>query len=200
MATEYPFHTALFFALLAVVAIRMYFSGYADAVSGERQTTKGEGSFRILRVVLGLPLLLGLIAYLAWPPLMEWSQMTLPRWVRWLGVPAAVVGISFLVWVQRHLGNNFSGTVQIRTGGSVVKSGPYAYVRHPMYWSFLFIGAAIWLLTANWFLGAGFLMVILIVMVVRAPVEEQALLKAYGDAYAEYRRTTGKFFPRLSKG
>jgi protein-S-isoprenylcysteine O-methyltransferase Ste14 len=104
------------------------------------------------------------------------------------------------VWVQRHLGNNFSGTVQIRKGGSVVTSGPYAYVRHPMYWSFLLIGAAIWLLTANWFLGAGFFVVILIVMVVRSPVEEQALLKAYGDAYAEYRRTTGKFFPRLSKG
>lgn len=41
MATEYPFHTALFFTLLVIVAIRMYFSGYADARSGEKQTTKG---------------------------------------------------------------------------------------------------------------------------------------------------------------
>lgn len=119
MATEYPFHTALFFTLLVIVAIRMYFSGYANARSGEKQTTKGEGTFRVLRIVLGLPLLLGLIAYLAWPPLMEWPQMFLSPWVRWLGVPAAVIGISFLVWVQRHLRNNFSGTVQIWTGGSV---------------------------------------------------------------------------------
>jgi protein-S-isoprenylcysteine O-methyltransferase Ste14 len=200
MATEYPFHTALFFTLLIIVAIRMYFSGYADARSGERQSTRGEGLFRVLRIVLGLPTLLGLIAYLVWPPLMEWSQMALSPWVRWLGVPAAVIGISFLVWVQRHLANNFSGTVQIRTGGSVVTSGPYAYVRHPMYWSFWLIGAAIGLLTANWFIGGGFFIVILAVMVVRVPLEEEALLKAYGDAYARYRRTTGKFFPRLARG
>ena len=72
MATEYSFHTALFFTLLVIVAIRMYFWGFADARSGEKQTTKGEGSFRVVRIVLGLPLVLGLIAYLAWPPLMEW--------------------------------------------------------------------------------------------------------------------------------
>lgn len=197
MDSEYPFHTTLFFLLLVIVAIRMYFSGYADAMSGEKQTTEGEGAFKVLRVVIGVPVLFALLAYLAWPPLMQWSQMELPPSIRWLGVPAGLVGTALLLWVQRHLGKNFTGTVQIRTGGSLVTTGPYAYVRHPMYWAFLWLGGAIWLLTANWFIGAGYFIVILVVMAIRAPIEERALLGAYGEAYADYRKTTGKFLPRL---
>lgn len=198
MESEYPFHTALLFILLSVVALRMYFAGYADGASGVRQNMKGEGAFRTLRFLFGIPIGAGYLAYMVWPPLMEWGQWTLGAEVRWSGLLIALVGVAFLVWVQKHLSRNFTGTVQIRPGGSVVTTGPYAYVRHPMYWSLLLIGGGLFLLTANWFLGGGFLLIILTVIILRTPIEEAALLKAYGDEYAEYAKRTGRFFPKLS--
>lgn len=198
MTTEYPFHTALLLLLLVIVGIRMYFSGYADAASGVKQNTKGEGSFRIFRLLLGGPLLAGFSAYMIWPPLMEWSQVTLSPDLRWSGMFIAVAGVVLLVWVQKHLSRNFTGTVQIRPGGHVVQTGPYAYVRHPMYWSFLLLGVGIFLLTANWLLGGGFLLIILLVMFVRTPIEERKLRDAYGPEYIEYAKRTGKFFPKFT--
>ena len=198
MELEYPFHTALLILLLVIVAIRMYFSGYADAVSGVKQTTKGEGAFHILRPLLGIPILIGFFAYIIWPPLMQWSQITIQPILRWAGLAIAIGGVALLVWVQKHLSRNFTGTVQIRPGGAVIQTGPYKYVRHPMYWSFLLLGAGMLLLTANWFLGGGFIAIILIVMIVRTPIEEAKLHEAYGEEYANYSKRTGKFFPKLS--
>jgi len=198
MEIEYPFHTAFLLLLLIIVGIRMYFSGYADAASGVRQNTKGEGAFRVLRVLLGLPMAVAFLAYAVWPPVMAWAQVALQPEVRWSGVPVAFLGIALLVWVQKHLSRNFTGTVQIRPGGNVVRTGPYFYVRHPMYLSFLLLGISFFLLTANWFLGAGFLLIICIVMFLRTPIEERALLEAYGQEYEEYAKRTGKFFPKIS--
>ncbi len=199
MQAEYPFHTAFLLLLIVIVAIRMYNSGYADAASGVSQTMEGEGIFRILRPLLGAPMVAAFFAYAIWPPSMAWSQLALSSDTRWAGLIPFVLGIALLVWVHRHLSRNFTGTVQIRPGGAVVTTGPYAYVRHPMYWSFLLIAAGIFLLTANWFLGGGFLLIILLVMFVRMPIEEAQLIKAYGEEYVAYSKRTGKFFPKFFK-
>lgn len=197
MQTEYPFHTAFLFLFMTVTGIRLYFAGYADAASGVRQTTKGEGSFRVIRFVLGTPVFIGYIAYMVWPPLMQWSQVPLSPSIRWWGVPFGLATIVMLVWVHKHLSRNFTGTVQIRPQGHLVTSGPYNYVRHPMYIAFQFLGISMFLLTANWFLAGGFFLIIAIVIVVRTPIEERALEKAYGEEYRKYKARTGALFPRM---
>src|SRR3990167_8770933 len=113
MEAEYPFHTALLLLLMGIVGIRMYFSGYADAASGVRQNTKGEGSFRVLRIIFGIPVGAAFFAYVIWPPVMQWSHLVLESEVRWAGLFLAMLGTALLVWVQIHLSRNFTGTVQI---------------------------------------------------------------------------------------
>jgi protein-S-isoprenylcysteine O-methyltransferase Ste14 len=196
MEADYPFHTAVLLLMMTIVGIRMYWSGYADSVSGVRQTTEGEGAFRVLRLLFGLPVGIGFAAYFLWPPWMDWSRLPLEPTTRWMGLTFAATSIALLVWVQKHLSRNFTGTVQIRPGGHIVTTGPYAYVRHPMYIAFLLLGIALFLLTANWFLGGGFLLVIALVIVVRLPVEEKALENAYGEDYARYKKKTGALIPR----
>jgi protein-S-isoprenylcysteine O-methyltransferase Ste14 len=197
METEYAFHTTVFFLLVIVVALRMYNSGYADAKSGVTQTTKGEGIFTLVRITLGIPVGLAFLAYLAWPPLMQWASLDFAPEIRWIGLPLAILSVALLISVHKHLSQNFTGTVQIRPEGKVVQTGPYAYVRHPMYWSFILFGIGLTFLTSNWFLGGGFLLVILIVMIVRTPVEEKALRDAYGAEYDAYAKRVGKFVPKL---
>ena len=197
MENEYPFHTAFLILLMIIVAIRLYFSGYADASSGVRQHTRGEGAFRILRPLFGVPVGVIFLAYIIWPPLLRQFTFGFSPETRWIGIMPFIAGIALLLWVHLHLSRNFSGTVQIRPGGKVIQTGPYAYVRHPMYWSFLLIDVGFALLTDNWLLAGGFLLIVGIVVMVRLPVEERALLEAYGKDYEEYSKRTGKFFPKI---
>lgn len=197
MQTEYPFHTAFFFVLMTVVGIRMYYHGVADALSGTKQTTKNEGVFWYIRLFVGGPVFFATVAYIIWPPWMAWSQFPLNPQVRWLGLLSCMFSLILLKWLHTHLAGNFTGTVMIRPKGNVVTTGPYHFVRHPMYISFLLLGIGILLLTANWFLGGGFLLVILAVIVLRTSIEEAALEAAYGEEYALYKQKTGAFIPRL---
>lgn len=197
MEIEYPFHTAVLFTFMMVVAVRMYYRGFADAASGVRESTKDEGTFRWLRILLGGPVAIGWAAYMLWPAWMQWAQFPLAPEYRWIGAGFSVASLAMLVWLHRHLSRNFTGTVQIRPGGHVVTTGPYRYVRHPMYISLLLLGVALLLLTANWFLGGGFLVVILLVIVVRTSLEEKKLLEAYGEEYRAYKARTAAFIPKF---
>jgi protein-S-isoprenylcysteine O-methyltransferase Ste14 len=44
-----------------------------------------------------------------------------------------VAGMAFLVWARQSLGKNWSQTVAAKVGHELVTTGPYRYVRHPMY-------------------------------------------------------------------
>jgi protein-S-isoprenylcysteine O-methyltransferase Ste14 len=51
----------------------------------------------------------------------------------WIGVALVIAGLAFAIWARVHLGSNWSGTVTIKQGHELIRSGPYAYVRHPIY-------------------------------------------------------------------
>jgi len=50
-----------------------------------------------------------------------------------IGVILCAAGIAFVAWARQHLGKNWSQTVAVKKGHELVTSGPYRYVRHPMY-------------------------------------------------------------------
>src|SRR6266542_2723141 len=50
-----------------------------------------------------------------------------------IGVILCVAGMAFFVSARQHLGRNWSQTVSAKEGQELVTSGPYHYVRHPMY-------------------------------------------------------------------
>jgi protein-S-isoprenylcysteine O-methyltransferase Ste14 len=50
-----------------------------------------------------------------------------------IGVVITAAGMAFLVWGRQHLGSNWSQIVSAKEGHELVTSGPYRYVRHPMY-------------------------------------------------------------------
>ena len=52
-----------------------------------------------------------------------------------LGVAAA--GVAFAIWARHELGANWSGTVTIKEGHRLVRRGPYAVVRNPIYTGFV---------------------------------------------------------------
>ena len=109
------------------------------------------------------------------------------------GLALSVLGYAVSVWALVHLGRSFAMLVSVR---KVVATGPYAYVRHPIY-----LGYAIdlcGLLLGNFspamlLLGAGFIAF----LVIRARLEED-MLSATDEAYRESVARTGFLLPRLS--
>jgi protein-S-isoprenylcysteine O-methyltransferase Ste14 len=140
--------------------------------------------------------------YLLWLVLMafdaerfHWSDV--PVWLQVVG--AVLICITFYVMWLVTRENSFAAPVvkvQKERGHKVVSSGPYAFVRHPMYGGIipLFIGTP--LLLGSWW-GLLFAVVLLLLLAVRAVLEERTLM-AELDGYADYAaRVRYRLIPRL---
>ena len=76
-------------------------------------------------------------ALIAWPN-PAWSALAWRLWPQSpaayrIGVSLVIAGLAFAIWARVHLGSNWSGTVTIKQGHELIRSGPYAWVRHPIY-------------------------------------------------------------------
>jgi protein-S-isoprenylcysteine O-methyltransferase Ste14 len=133
-------------------------------------------------------------------PVVEWAYFKNAdnQFVTMLGFIMIVSGLSFRIWAIRTLGRFFTSTVQIVEGHRVIKTGPYALVRHPSYTGayISMVGSAVFLNAPIGIIGAVILMAIAYRM--RIKTEEKALIEEFGQEYIEYIRTTPGFIPFLS--
>jgi protein-S-isoprenylcysteine O-methyltransferase Ste14 len=76
---------------------------------------------------------LSIVVYAVFPDLIAWAQISLPVWSRWIGVTLGIGALSLLAWADRELGKNFSMTLRIREDHTLITTGPYRWIRHPIY-------------------------------------------------------------------
>ena len=183
--------------LFSAVSISVYFRRKADKESGETISRKVDGTalMTIIRIG-GLVLWLSPLVYLINPKWMAWSKIGLPDQVRWVGVVLGILCAAGVYWLFSSIGSGITATSATRKQHALVTSGPYRWVRHPLYTigSALFI--AFGLIADTWFIA--FLGVLtFILMAIRTPKEEANLIAKFGDEYREYMKHTGRFFPKL---
>ena len=94
---------------------------------------------------------------------------------------------------MKTLGVNIS---MAREDRYLVTDGPYQYIRHPLYAIFICQTIAVTLISANWIIAI-FIPIVLIIMLLRIPYEENMLLNDYGEAYVDYKKKTKKFIPKI---
>ena len=114
----------------------------------------------------------------------------------WTGAALAWAGAAIAIWARLSIGDNWSARVNVKVGHQLVRSGPYAYVRHPIYSGFLLSAIGTALTVGEW----RALVAVVIVGVVhslKARREERMMSAEFGDSYAEYRRHTGFLVPRF---
>lgn len=184
-------------SVVCVFAISFHYRRLARK-GGETIARRREGAvFVALRAVFALPLFAAIVAYLINPDWMAWSEFSLARWVRWIGVAIGGLAIPSAWWLFSNLGRNVSETVLTKSDHALVTSGPYRWIRHPLYATGGALLVAVGLMAANWFiLGLASLVVVLMRLLV-VPLEERALLAKFGDDYRRYMQRTGGMFPRL---
>jgi protein-S-isoprenylcysteine O-methyltransferase Ste14 len=115
-------------------------------------------------------------------------------WVYLAGVIIVAAGLGFTVWARIHLGRNWSGTVTLKEGHELITSGPYRFVRHPIYTGLLvaFAGSAI--ARGEW-RGVAAVALAFAALWGKSRIEESWLGEAFGEAYARYRAEVAALIP-----
>ena len=199
MENDLLFRLILIVLFISLTAFRLYYHFKAGTVR-ESLYTEIEGKpLAALRGLFALPWFLSLFLYLFYPVGMQWAQLPLPVWLRWIGVGLTSLGVLLVAWTNYALDKNFSTTLRVRADHTLVTTGPYHWVRHPMYTAILILLIAVGLLSANWFIGLSALPFIVIIMIWRTRKEEAMLMEKFGDAYRAYQQRTGQFLPRWSR-
>jgi|HubBroStandDraft_5_1064220.scaffolds.fasta_scaffold64857_1 protein-S-isoprenylcysteine O-methyltransferase Ste14 len=118
------------------------------------------------------------------------------QWIVVVGLVIQAAFVLFAVWARRHLGSNWSGEVRIAAGHQLVRSGPYGFVRHPIYTAVLgmYCGTA---LVSGEIHAPIALVIVTLAYWRKIRLEEQALEKTFGADFDEYRRDTWALVPPL---
>jgi protein-S-isoprenylcysteine O-methyltransferase Ste14 len=113
-----------------------------------------------------------------------------------LGVALTWLGIGLAIWARVHLGQNWSSRVAIKEDHELIRTGPYAHLRHPIYSGLVLAAAGTAIEMGEWrcvlafiFLLTGFSM--------KALKEESMLGQQFGNNFEEHRRHTGFLLPRF---
>jgi protein-S-isoprenylcysteine O-methyltransferase Ste14 len=144
-----------------------------------------------------VPLLVG-VAIMMFPrltgPYLTMHYLPRSLWLFRLGFALVAIGLGFSVLARIWLGGNWSGLVTLKQDHELIRSGPYSFVRHPIYTGLLLavLGSAIamgeWrgLLGLALFAGA---------FLHKIQIEEQFMTAQFGADYARYRNEVPALIP-----
>lgn len=197
MAPEIEFRMLLAALFVGFVFHRGYF--HRKMAASEAETIEAPPENRLSRFanLLALPGLLGALLYVVNPAWIRWSALPLPDWIRWFGVGLAGAGFVLLQWSQQSLGASWSSSPRMLKSQRLIRSGPYRWIRHPIYSAFLLILGSPLLISANWFIGGIWITLVILDVSARIRSEESLLLEHFGDEYRAYMQTTGQLLPRF---
>ena len=108
-----------------------------------------------------------------------------------------MVSVVLIHWVFRSIGRNISETVLTKQDHELVTTGPYRWVRHPLYSSALLLIFSIGLMLGDWLLILFSVVGTIIFRFLVIPAEEERLIAAFGVEYERYISRTGALLPRL---
>lgn len=178
-----------------LVALR---KGQAVSLLPERGGRKYPLWMQIALMVVGLLICIPLFYY-GWVPLFKIAGNT-KTILKVVGLIIYLAGFGFTLWARRTLGKYWglstSLDVKLFDEHQLIQSGPYAFVRHPMYfgaWIFMF---GLLLLYPTWTI-----LILLVSMLTafsgRARREEVALAERFGDSWVEYKQRTWFIIPLI---
>jgi protein-S-isoprenylcysteine O-methyltransferase Ste14 len=144
------------------------------------------------RISYVVPLVLGgvLIGWRNLPAGLSWGVFGERLWPRslagyWVGLAMVGAGLAFAVWARAHLGRNWSGSVTVKEGHELIRSGPYGYVRHPIYTGLIAMLIGTVLISATGRSLAG-LVIILVALIYKLRSEERFMRETFPGEYERY--------------
>jgi protein-S-isoprenylcysteine O-methyltransferase Ste14 len=165
------------------------------AAFATKQTVYKESGLQRLRYIL--PLLFG------WFLLAKGHRLSDPLNHRviphldalaWIGAVLCIAGLIFCVWARFTLGRNWSGVVTLKGGHELITSGPYAFVRHPIYTGLLTMFVATVIVLGH-IAGIIAIPIVLVSFWIKLRSEENLMLAKFPDEYAAYSHRVKRLIP-----
>ena len=188
------------FALAALVGCFSISAHYRRRARRQGETIprrRETGFLQAGRALIALPLFLAILTYIVNPLWVAWADLPLPNWTRWAGVALGLLTVPAAHWVFTSLGRNVSETVLTKSHHELVTSGPYRWIRHPLYTTGIALVLAIGLMAASWLILLFGLVTVASIRLVVIPLEERELLTKFGHEYRDYMQRTGRLLPRV---
>ncbi len=124
------------------------------------------------------------------------AERFVPGTLEWqyAGAAITVVGIAIAIWSRFYLGGNWSANVTVKQDHTLIRSGPYSVVRHPIYSGFLLavLGTAVYVGVLR---GIFAFALILLGWKIKMWREEKFMQEEFGQQYIDYRHAVKGLIP-----
>lgn len=174
--------------------VRGYYRRQAVRHPAKSKVRAGFESFLVTLNFIGMTVL-PLIA--VFTPFLYAYAFPVPDPVRFVFLIVLALSIWLFVAAHRDLGGNWSMVLEIKEGHSLVKTGIYQKIRHPMYTHFWIWVVAQGIVLANGLVLAFGIAAWGLLYFLRVPKEEEMLITEFGDGYREYMKNTGRVIPKF---
>ncbi|GAC1702479.1 MAG: isoprenylcysteine carboxylmethyltransferase family protein [Candidatus Acidiferrum sp.] len=178
---------------LWILLLVIWLAAWGQSKRTQERQSIGSSLLHFIPFVLAFPVMFHPWTRFPWlqRPIVPSSQL-----LGVLSVALTVFGVATALWARLSLGKNWSGAVTIKVGHQLIRKGPYAWVRHPIYTGLLLamVGMA---LARNQLCGVFAVALLWLGMWLKSRNEERLMLKTFGAQYEDYRRTTGALIPRI---
>jgi protein-S-isoprenylcysteine O-methyltransferase Ste14 len=106
------------------------------------------------------------------------------------------MGIGLAIWARYHLAEYWSARITIKEDHQLIRTGPYARLRHPIYSGIILaaIGSAV--VIDQWRCVLGVCLV-LTGYCIKARKEEAMLTEQFGESFREHQKHAGFLIPRF---
>jgi protein-S-isoprenylcysteine O-methyltransferase Ste14 len=187
------FEVIYLIGLLAASVIR---KRYLKGMTQQEKINAIKGPDGLLLLLVAIAMFILPLTYIFTQKL-DFANYYLPTWIGWLGAPTFAIALWLLWRSHKDLGKNFSLTTETKEEQTLVTTGVYKKIRHPMYTAHLIWAIAQAMLLQNWIAGPSFFIASILLYIKRIPREEEMMIKEFGKEYEDYMEKTGRLLPKL---
>ncbi|MEM1406126.1 MAG: protein-S-isoprenylcysteine O-methyltransferase [Bacteroidota bacterium] len=128
---------------------------------------------------------------------LDFANYTLPLAFQFLGVLFMILFVWLFYRSHKDLGQNWSVSLEIRDEHTLVSSGVYSKIRHPMYTAIWFWAIGQSLLLHNYVAGLSGIVAFGLMYILRVGPEEKMMENTFGEQYKTYKTKTGRLLPKF---
>ncbi len=180
----------LFITFLYVLLVIFYFWQKDPTILSSRTKVKPEKGFDTVFIIVSGVAFFSMFLITAFSvnpalrDLFQWSDFKVPQTLEIIGFIGIILALIIIFYVMQE--NAYaSKRIEVQEGQKVISTGPYAYVRHPMYIGFIIMTICFPIALGS-FLAVPPALLVIILIAIRAIYEEKALIEEL-EGYREYK-------------